>query len=143
VKKWFKAGIALTLILMLLIIAISCAGGVSYDSPEKTVNSLLDANQSSDADGMLACLVPEAVTDAFRRELREGVAESAKMAKELSVSFVNRDISVTSQTEDRATVSVNFNMKITHEGKTDTRKGHDTFTLVKRDDKWLLTEFPF
>lgn len=124
---------------MLLVVATSCGCGVSYASPEATVNAALDAKQALDADKELGCMVPEAVTDEMRQVTREVYEELKRQG--VSVSIVNRDISVVSQTEDSATVSVSYDVKFTVEGETQTASDDATWTLVKRDGKWLIAGF--
>lgn len=131
-RNWLKVGI----ILMLVVLTIGCGSGKGA-SPEGTVNSLLDAWEDIDADKMLDYVVPENVTEEMRQEMEEGIETWKEM--DASLSITNRDISVVSRTEDSATVSVSFDVKVRAQGETQTERFDETWTLLKRDDKWLLT----
>ena len=137
--SWLKVGVILILPLMLVVAATGCGRGVSYATPEDTVNAVLDAMEDLDADKYLDCLVPEALTSEERMEMKAAV----KLMKEMdvSISITNRDISVVSETEDSAIVSVSYDVKTTLEGETETGSEDKTWTLVKRNDKWLFTEW--
>lgn len=128
------------LLMATIVFATSCGGGASYATPVDTVNTFLDAYEDMDADKLLDCF-----DISISSEVREETEMTIEMMKEMgdwSISITNRDISIVSQTGDSATVSVRCDMKATFEGETQTDSVDDTWTLVKKDNKWLLTELP-
>ena len=134
-----RAGVILTLIFMLVIVAIGCKSSVALATPEETVTSYLDATEDLDVGRMMDCLGGN-ITAEERRQAEEAL----KMMKDMgmSISITNRSINVVSQTEDSATVSVSAETRVTLGGETETESTNETMTLVKRDGKWLLEMLP-
>jgi len=124
---------------MLVIVAIGCKSSVSLATPEETVNSYLDAIEDLDSGRMMDC-ISMSITSEERKQLEE----SLNMMKDIgmSISITNRIINVVSQTEGSATVSFNYDMRMTFEGDTETESMNETWTLVKRDGKWLIEMLP-
>ena len=119
-----------------------CSSGASYDTPEDTVNSYLNAYEKLDFMNMLACILPVASNEEMRTDVEELVEEFKDMMKDMNISFSinNRNIEVISRTEDSAIVAVSYDMELTYMDETETESSIETFTLVKSDGKWLLTE---
>ncbi|MFC2000282.1 hypothetical protein ACFLXE_05945 [Chloroflexota bacterium] len=138
-KNLARAGVILTLILMLLIVAIGCKSSVALATPEETVTSYLDATEDLDVGRMMDCVGVN-----VSAEERRQAEEAFKMMKDMgmSISITNRSINVVSQTEDSATVFVSAETRATFGGETETESMNETFTLVKRDGKWLLEMLP-
>jgi len=130
------------LMLVLLAIGFLYVGCAEAATPEKTVNTFLDAYEALDMDKALRLVVPEAAGERAFLETRFEVRRRMKW-QGISFSYTNRNISVLSQTEDKATVSVSFDEETTVVmGGKKTKSVDETWTLVKRDGKWLFVEVP-
>lgn len=127
------------LLLSTVIVAVSCDSAESNTTPVGTVNTLLDSIEDLNVTKMMECM-----DVSMTGEESAQVEETFQMMKEMgmSISITNRNISVISETENTATVSVKCDMKATVMGQTQTQNMDETFDLVKVDDNWLLTEFP-
>lgn len=127
------------LLLSTVVVAVSCESGESSTTPTGTVNELFDAMEDLDVTKMMECMDVSVST-----QERAQVEEAFQMMKQLGMSFsiTNRNISVISETEDRATVSAKCDIKATVMEETQTQSMDETFELVKVDGRWLLTGFP-
>ena len=142
-KTWLIAGIALVLILAVAFIVFGRSyvfGGSPYATPEKTVNTYLDACEVMDSKKMMDCIYMGPQTE-MERTFMEGIIDTYRETMnvgEISFSIVGRDIDVIMQTNDTAKVSVSYIIKTTAYGSTQQESASEVMDLVKIDGKWLF-----
>jgi len=144
-KLLLIAGIALILISTVTYILYSKGyifGESPYATPERTVNTYLDALEDMDSGKMMDCIQLGPETDMIR-SLIEGTINAYKdMLEEgdISIKIVDRDVYLIEQTDDTAKVSISYTTETTASGYTQQSSGSDIIDMVKVDDKWLMID---
>ena len=139
-KKLPATLLLFVLLLSTVAVAVSCSNAESStNTPEGTVNIMLDAMEDMNVSKMMECM--DVSVSSEERDQIEGLFE---MMKEMGMRFsiTNRNIEVMTQTENTATVSVQCDLTASLMGQTQTQSMDENFELVKVDGKWLLTGFP-
>ena len=130
-KALFKVVLVLTLVALVGGVVIGCSGGGS--GPEATVKGMFKAMEAKNA---------EKVGSYCTEDIREDVVSAMEFTFELvdSIKITNLKTSVASQTEDTATVDVEWDFEIKAFGETSKEHQSDSIDLVKVDGKWLISE---
>lgn len=131
-KGWLKAVLLMSLVALVGVMLIGCGAGAG---PEATIDGAMKALEAKDA---------EKLGSYFIEDIRGEVVFWAEMAFELfdEIEVSNLKMNVVSQTEEKATVEVEYDYEVTAFGETNKDHQSNTIDLVKVDGKWLITE-PF
>jgi len=131
-KGWLKLLVVLVLMGMVASALVSCGGGsVCSATPDDAIKGSFQALQSKDADKLVSYCA-----EGFREEIRAKMAYAFSLVDQIKIS--NLEISVVSQTEDTATLEVEFDRKITAEGSVTEEHVKQTYELAKADKCWQL-----
>ena len=139
-SRWPKiVGIVGGVVAVIVIIALLAGGIGGTGSPEQTVRAFYRAAERLDASGQAALLA--------REEYREMWAATLQMSYDMidSLSFSNLAVSITSQTEDTAEATADYDLWFKLKVGTEYPEEHevDHFDLVRVGDKWLIDETDF
>jgi len=138
-SRWPKiVGIAGGLVAVVVIIALLIGGIGGTSSPEQTVRSFYRAAERLDASGQADLLVEE------YRAMSEMTLEMAYAAID-SLSISDLTVTITSQTDDTAEVTAEYDY--TYRGKDGSvyPKEHDVdhFELIRVGSQWLISDLDF
>ena len=131
-KGWLKVVLVLALAALLGSTLLGCGGGGS--GPEDTVRGALRAMEAMDAEKMVTYF-----TEEMSEDVEFGMEVVFALIDEIKIS--NVETKVLSQTEDEATVEVEFDLETTVFDETEEEHVTEPFNLVKEDGKWLISEF--
>jgi len=139
-SRWPKIiGIAGGLVAVVVIIALLIGGMGGTGSPEQTVRTFYREAERLNANGQAALLA--------REEYREMWAMTLQMSYDMidSLSFSNLAVSVTSQTEDTAEATAEYDLRFKLKVGTEYPEEHavDHFDLIRVGSKWLIDETDF
>lgn len=132
-KGWLKLLVILVLMGMLVSGLVACGGGGSVCSatPEDAIKGSFKALESKDADKLVGYYVEGA-----REEVASKMGYAFSFVDQFKIS--NLEISTVSETEDTATLEVEFDRKITAEGSVTEEHVKQTYELAKADNCWQL-----
>ena len=130
-KGWFKVVLVLTLVALVGGVVIGCGGGGS--GPEATVKDMFNAIAAKNADK-----VGSYCTEDFREDTVSAMEFFFSMVD--SIKITNMKTSVASQTDDTATVDMEYDMEVKVSGETEKSHESDSIYLIKMDGKWLISE---
>ncbi len=107
-KSWFKVVLVLSLMALIGLTLAGCGGG---SSPEATVQGAFKAMAAKDA---------EKLGSYFTEDIREQVVSDADLAFTLldKIDISNLKIEKVSQTEDAATLKLDYDYQVTAFGQT-------------------------
>ena len=131
-KGWLKVVLVLALAALLGSTLLGCGGGGA--GPEDTVRGALEAMEAMDAEEMATYF-----TEEMSEDVEFGMEVVFALIDEIKIS--NVETKVLSQTEDEATVEVEFDLETTVFDETEEEHVTEPFNLVKEDGKWLISEF--
>ncbi|MGB2855724.1 MAG: hypothetical protein WBC61_03635 [Dehalococcoidia bacterium] len=131
-KGWLKVVLVLALAALLGSTLLGCGGGGA--GPEDTVRGALEAMEAMDAEKMVTYF-----TEEMSEDVEFGMEVVFALIDEIKIS--NVETKVLSQTEDEATVEVEFDLETTVFDETEEEHLTETYDLVKEDGKWLISEF--
>jgi hypothetical protein len=131
-KGWLKVVLVLALAALLGSTLLGCGGGGA--GPEDTVRGALEAMEAMDAEKMVTYF-----TEEMSEDVEFGMEVVFALIDEIKIS--NVETKVLSQTEDEATVEVEFDLETTVFDETEEERVTEPFNLVKEDGKWLISEF--
>jgi hypothetical protein len=129
-KSWFKVVLLLSLMALIGLTLAGCGGG---SGPEATVQGAFKAIEARDA---------EKLGSYFTEDIRDQVVSDADLAFTLidKIDISNLKIENVSQTEDAATLKLDYDYKVTALDQTSQDHRSDNIDLVKVGGKWLITE---
>ena len=125
---------------LLVLALVATAGGVlagcGGPGPEATVRAAFEAMENKDA---------EELGSYFTEDVKDEVAAWAEIIFDIAdIDISNLETEVTSQTDDEATVGVEYDYELTVFGQTNEDHQSQDVDLVKEDGKWLIdTSFDF
>ena len=130
-KGWLKAVLVLALVALIGGVLIGCGGGAS--GPEATVRGAFKAMQAKDAEKMASY---------FTEDITQEMVDEMQATFDIfdSIKITNLKMTVTSQTEDAATIDAEWDFEVKAFGETNQEHQSDTIDLVKVNGKWLITE---
>jgi len=139
-SRWPKiVGIVGGVVAVAVIVALLVGGIGGTSSPEQTVRTFYREAERLNANGQAALLA--------REEYREMWAMTLQMSYDMidSLSFSNLAVSVTSQTEDTAEATAEYDIWFKLKVGTVYPEEHavDDFELVRVGNKWLIDETDF
>ena len=128
-KSWFKVVLVLSLMALIGLTLAGCSGG---SGPEAAVQGAFKAMEAKDA---------EKLGSYFTEDIRDQVIADADLAFTLidKIDISNLKIQIVSQTEDAATLRLDYDYKVTASDQTSQDHRSDTIDLVKVGGKWLIT----
>ena len=88
--------------------------------------------EALDANGVSKCFI-----SALSNEIRQDVEKFRSQVTRARI--YNKQITVVSQTSNKATVEANYNMEITAFGQTQSAPVKETIKLDKVGDEWLIS----
>ena len=129
-KSWFKVVLVLSLMALIGLTLAGCGGG---SGPEATVQGAFKAMGAKDA---------EKLGSYFTEDIRDQVVSDADLAFTFidKIDISNLKIENVSQTEDAATLKLDYDYELTVSGQTNTDRRSDTIDWVKVGGKWLITQ---
>jgi hypothetical protein len=130
-KCWLKVVLVLGLVALLVSSLIGCSGG---SGPEDTVKNAFKAMAAMDAEKMATYF-----TEELREDIELGMEFAFAMVDKIKIS--NLKTTVSSQTDDEATVEFEFDLETTAFDETEKEHVEDSIDLVKENGKWLISEF--
>ena len=130
-KGWFKVVLVLALVALVGGVVIGCSGGGS--GPEAAVKGMFNAIAAKNADK-----VGSYCTEDFREDTVSAMEFFFSMVD--SIKITNMKTSIASQTDDTATVDMEYDMEVKVSGETEKSHESDSIDLVKVDGKWLINE---
>lgn len=131
-KGWFKVVLVLTLVALVGGVVIGCSGG-GTSGPEAAVQGMFKAIAAKNADK-----VGSYCTEDFREDTVSAMEFFFSMVD--SIKITNMKTSIASQTDDTATVDMEYDMEVKVSGETEKSHESDSIDLVKVDGKWLISE---
>ena len=129
-KSWFKVVLVLSLMALIGLTLVGCGGG---SGPEATVQGAFKAMGAKDA---------EKQGSYFTEDIRDQVVTAADLTFTLvdKVEISNLTIESVSQTEDAATLKLDYDYQVTAFGQTNTDHQNIDIELTKIGGKWLITQ---
>ncbi len=131
-KGWFKVVLVLALVALLGGVVIGCGGG-SGSGPEDTVKNMFNAIEAENADK-----VGSYCTEDIREDVVSAMESFFAIAD--SIKITNMETSIASQTDDTATVDMEYDMEVKVFGEAEKEHESDSMDLVKVGGKWLIDE---
>jgi len=130
--KWLKAFFVLGLAAILLSSLVSCGGGsICSAKPEDALRGAFKALESKDGEKLVNYYVED-----VRAQIASMMGFAFSYVDQYKIS--NLEIVVESQTDDKATLNVEYDRKIEAEGSTTEEHVKETYELAKRADCWQL-----
>ena len=130
--KWLKAFFVLGLAAMLLSSLVSCGGGtVCSAEPEDALRGAFKALESKDSEKLVNYYVEE-----VRPQIASMMGFAFSFVDNYKIS--NLEVDVESQTDDEATLKVEYDRKIEADGSTTEEHVKETYELAKRENCWQL-----
>jgi len=125
-KSWFRVLLVLALVVFAGGVFVGCGGS----GPEATVRAAFDAMENKDA---------EKLGSYFTEDVREEVEMWAEIIFDIAdIEISNLETKVISQSDDEATVKVEYDYEITAFGQTEEDHQSTDIEMVKEDGKWLI-----
>ncbi len=129
-KSWFKVVLVLSLMALAGVTLVGCGGG---SGPEATVQGAFKAMEARDA---------EKLGSYFTEDIRDQVVLAADLTFILidKIDISNLKIEKVSQTEDAATLKLDYDYQVTAFGQTNTEHRNVEMELTNVGGKWLIIE---
>jgi hypothetical protein len=129
-KSWFKVVLVLLLMALVGLTLAGCGGG---SGPEATVQGAFKAMEARNA---------EKLGSYFTEDIRDQEVLAADLTFILidKIDISNLKIEKVSQTEDAATLKLDYDYQSTAFGQTNTDHRNVEIELTNVDGKWLITE---
>jgi len=130
VKSWFRVVLVLLFMSLMGLTLAGCGGG---SGPEATVQGAFKAIEAKNA---------EKLGSYFTEDIRDQVVSEADLFFTLidKIDISNLKIENVSQTEDAATLKLDYDYKVTALDQTSQDHRSDTIDLVKVGGKWLISQ---
>ena len=129
-KSWFKAVLVLSLMVLVGVTHVGCGGG---SGPEATVQGAFKAMEAKNA---------EKLGSYFTEEIRDFVIADAELTFILvdKIDISNLKIENVSQTEDAATLKLDYDYQVTAFDQTSTDHRNVEIELTNVGGKWLIIQ---
>ena len=130
VKSWFKVVLVLSLMAVIGLTLSGCGGG---SGPEATVQGAFKAIEAKNA---------EKLGSYFTEDIRDQVVSEADLFFTLidKIDISNLKIENVSQTEDAATLRLDYDYQVTAFGQTSTDHRNVEIELTNVGGKWLIIQ---